>query len=128
MLFGTTFTHFCSKLKIYIFRPNNFKLLFLKKRFPNFVYDFSDHITNSSGTQKSVRNKTLPKSFYNEKCYRNLSIIKSITNHYIISIVQSLSSHITILPGHISITVLANSVAGSNEFRCCSMSGVNTCC
>ncbi len=43
MLFGTS-THICSKLRIDIFRLNNFELLFLKK-FSDFVYNFSDRIT-----------------------------------------------------------------------------------
>ncbi len=45
MLFETPFTHFHSKLKIDIFHCKNVKLLFLKKRFSNIVYGFSDRIT-----------------------------------------------------------------------------------
>ncbi len=45
MFLGTLYIHFRSKLKIDIFMLNNFKLLFLKKTFSNFVYDFSDCIT-----------------------------------------------------------------------------------
>ncbi len=46
MLLGTTSPHFRTKLKINIFCPTNFKLLFLKKWFSDSVYDFSDCITN----------------------------------------------------------------------------------
>ncbi len=42
MLFGISSTHFHSKLEIDIFRFNN---ITLKKRFSDFVYDFSDRIT-----------------------------------------------------------------------------------
>ncbi len=44
---GTTPAHFCSKLKIDIFCSNNFQLLFLKKWFSDFVYNFSDCMTDS---------------------------------------------------------------------------------
>ncbi len=42
MLFGTLSAHFRSKLKIDIFHLNNIKLFFLKKRFFDFAYNFSD--------------------------------------------------------------------------------------
>ncbi len=61
MLFGTIFTHFCSKLKFDIFCPNYSKLLFLKKRFLTLCMfsQIAPHICNYSlycetnATQKS---------------------------------------------------------------------------
>ncbi len=46
MLFGTTSTHFHSKLKIDIFHLENFKLLFLKKSFPTscMISQIASHI------------------------------------------------------------------------------------
>ncbi len=60
MLFGTTSTHFCLQLKINFFRSNNFKLHFLKKRFPDFVYDFSDRITYINESPLSVKITYIP--------------------------------------------------------------------
>ncbi len=34
-----------SKIQNFYFQPNNFKLIFLEKRFREFVYGFSDRIT-----------------------------------------------------------------------------------